>query len=231
MDRTVPRTGSEDIELYIRTYYSLLRASTDVRIRTLEEAHARMGSSLHPRARALEPDMSAFIYCSLRLPSCIAQVERVVLGQGAGQFRQHGVGEVESWTPVAAPARRRRSFFDGRSTLACYIGSGSDIDDVIPLLTAYQIEWNKLHLRMRGEQTRAFLREPVDNADGMATLAVGMGIAAPVFQPGVLVSLTVGFIFLIFAYLFLSIAYSFVFPEKRGEFDVPPLKRERRRKR
>src|SRR3990170_3321621 len=41
MDRTVPRTGSEDIELYIRTYYSLLRASTDVRIRTLEEAHAR----------------------------------------------------------------------------------------------------------------------------------------------------------------------------------------------
>lgn len=56
------------------------------------------------------------------------------------------------------------------------------------------------------------------------------GIAAPVLQPGVLVSLTVGFIFLIFAYLFLNIAYSIVFPTKRGEFDVPPLKRERRRK-
>jgi hypothetical protein len=177
MDRTVPRTGSEDIELYIRTYYSLLRASTDVRIRTLEEAHARMGSSLHPKARGLEPDMSAFIYCSLRLPSCIAQVGRVVLGQSREQFRQHGVGDVESWTPVAAPARRRRSFFDGRSTLACYIASGTDIDDIIPLLTAYQIEWNKLHARMRGELVRAFLREPVDNADGMATLAVGMGIA------------------------------------------------------
>src|SRR3990172_9783538 len=104
MDRTVPRTGSEDIELYIRTYYSLLRASTDVRIRTLEEAHARMGSSLHPKARGLEPDMAAFIYCSLRLPPCIAQVRRVVLGQSREQFRQHGVGDVESWTPVAAPA-------------------------------------------------------------------------------------------------------------------------------
>lgn len=56
------------------------------------------------------------------------------------------------------------------------------------------------------------------------------GIAAPVFQPGVLVSLVVGFFFLIFAYLFVSIAYSIVFPTKRGEFDVPPLKRERRRK-
>ena len=57
------------------------------------------------------------------------------------------------------------------------------------------------------------------------------GIVAPVFQPGALVSLTVGFIFLIFAYLFLNIAYSIAFPQKRGEFDVPPLRRERRRKR
>ena len=55
-------------------------------------------------------------------------------------------------------------------------------------------------------------------------------VFAPLFQPGVIVSLAVGFIFLIFAYAFLSIAYSFVFPEKRGEFDVPPLRRERRRK-
>jgi len=177
VDRTVPRTGSEDIELYIRTYYSLLRSSADVRIRTLEEAHARMGSSLHPRARALEPDMSAFIYCSLRLPFCVADVERVVLGQSREQFLQHGVGDVELWTQVAAPARRRLSYYDGAATLACYIGSGTDIDDIIPLLTAYQIEWNKLHSRMRGDQVRAFLREPVDNPEGMATLAAGMGSA------------------------------------------------------
>src|SRR3989304_1935151 len=117
MDRTVPRTGSEDIELYIRTYYSLLRASTDVRIRTLEEAHARGGASPHPKAPAREPDMSAVIYCSLRLPSCIAQVGRVVLGQSREQFRQHGVGDVESWTPGAAPARPRRRFFAGRPPL------------------------------------------------------------------------------------------------------------------
>ena len=53
---------------------------------------------------------------------------------------------------------------------------------------------------------------------------------APWAPPGALVSVVVGFLFLLFAYLFLSIVYSFVFPEKRGEFDVPPLKRQRRRK-
>lgn len=53
---------------------------------------------------------------------------------------------------------------------------------------------------------------------------------APWAPPGALVSVVVGFFFLLFAYLFLSIAYSIAFPEKRGEFDVPPLKRERKRK-
>lgn len=177
MDRTVPRTGSEDIELYIRTYYSLLRSSAEVRIRTLEEAHARMGSSLHPEARSLAPDMSAFIYCSLRLPACVAQAERVILGQRREQFIQAGIGDVETWSVVGAPARRRATYFDGRSTVAIYVASGSDIDDIIPLLTAYQIEWNKMHVRMRGEQVRAFLREPVDTPEGLAALGVGMGVA------------------------------------------------------
>ncbi|MCK5316707.1 MAG: hypothetical protein KAJ55_02270, partial [Anaerolineales bacterium] len=81
MDRTVPRTGSEEIELYMRTYYSLLRSTMDVRVRSLEEVHTNMGSSLHPDARSEAPDTSALIYSSLRLPPCIVDVERVVLGQ------------------------------------------------------------------------------------------------------------------------------------------------------
>ena len=36
MDRTVPSTASEEIELYLRTIYSLLRSTTEVQIRTLE---------------------------------------------------------------------------------------------------------------------------------------------------------------------------------------------------
>ena len=33
MDRTVPVAHSEEIELYIRTYYSLLRSSGPIRVR------------------------------------------------------------------------------------------------------------------------------------------------------------------------------------------------------
>jgi hypothetical protein len=68
MERTVPSTASEEIDLYQRTYYSLLRSTAEVQIRTLEEAHARMNSLLHPEARETSPDLSAFFYSILRLP-------------------------------------------------------------------------------------------------------------------------------------------------------------------
>ncbi len=178
MDRTVPRTGSEEIELYIRTYYSLLRSTADVEIRTLEEVHASMGSALHPDARAILPDFSAFIYSSLRLPFCMAQVNRVILGQSQDVFRLKGVGDVESWALATARARRRLSYFNGQDTLACYIASRSDIDDIVPLLTSFQIEWNKLHRLMAGGQVRNYLAQAGDDDDDLAVFAQGLGVDA-----------------------------------------------------
>lgn len=177
MERTVPRAGSEEIDLFIRTYYSLLRSSTDVQIRTLEEVHAGMGSALHPQAHDPQMDVSAFIYCGLRLPPEIFKVRRVLLGQSAQVFSAAGLGEVENWEQVSAPARRRRSFFDGVDTLASYVASGSDIDDLIPMLTAFQIEWNKLHAMLSGSQVRTYLKAPQDDDEGLAVLAHGIDIA------------------------------------------------------
>ncbi|MBN1371277.1 MAG: hypothetical protein JW987_04895 [Anaerolineaceae bacterium] len=145
MQRTVPSATSEEIRLYRSTIYSLLRSSTEVQIRTLEEIHAGMNSLLHPNARQSEPDISAFIYSLLRLPDCMPQVRSVVLGQSDEVFVHHGYAQVESWQPAPARARRRRCFFDGQTILACYIASRSDIEDIIPTLTAYQMEWNKMH--------------------------------------------------------------------------------------
>jgi len=176
MDRAVPRTGSEEIELYVRTYYSLLRSTAEIQIRTLEEVHAEMASSLHVNARSPEPDMPAFIYSSLRLPACIAGVDRVILGQSAEVFQRRGVGDVQAWQPVVARARRRRSYYDGAGTLACYIASRSDIDDILPMLTAFQIEWNKLHTRMQGAQVRQSLGLRSEGEDQLAALAHGVGI-------------------------------------------------------
>ena len=145
MERTVPTRSSEEIDLYIRTIYSILRSTTRVRIRTLEEVHAGMNSTLHPQAHQDTPDVSSFIYANLRLPDCMPEVKAVLLGQSATVFEQSGLHQIEDWKEVSARARRRRCFFDGKSLLACYIASRSDIDDVVPMLTAYQIEWNKLH--------------------------------------------------------------------------------------
>ena len=149
MERTVPSTASDEIDLYLRTMYSLMRSTTEVQIRTLEEVHAGMNSSLHPHARLSAPDTNALIYSLLRLPDCMTAVELVVLGQSAIVFAQHGYANVETWQPVSARARRRRCYFNRKDTLACFIASRSDIDDVIPVMTAYQIEWNKLHVLLQ----------------------------------------------------------------------------------
>ncbi len=144
MERTVPRTDSDEIDLYIRTYYSLLRSTGEVAIETLVESHEGMDSLLHPQARSPKPDVSALIYASLRLPACIRNARLILLGQRTAVFQRWGYA-TEAWAPVSAPARRRRACYDGGETLALYIASRSDIDDIIPTLTAYQIEWNKIH--------------------------------------------------------------------------------------
>ena len=145
VDRTVPTTGSEEIELYIRTYFSLLRSSVPVRLKALEEAHASMRSSLHARAESPLPDVGAFTYAYLRLPPVIGETRLVMLGQSEEVFERRGYHNVHRWQLVEAPARRRLTFYDGKGTLAAFIASVSDIDDMIPTLTAFQVEWNKMH--------------------------------------------------------------------------------------
>jgi hypothetical protein len=145
MERTVPITGSEEIVLYLQTIYSLLRTSTKVKIRTLEEVHARTNSSLHHLAQSSQPDFSAIIYSWLRLPEVMGDINTIVLGQSITVFQEHGFNDISKWQLIGARARRRTCYYDGDKTLACIIASRSDIDDIIPAMTALQIEWNKLH--------------------------------------------------------------------------------------
>ncbi len=145
MDRAIPSSANEEIELYQRTYYSLLRSSGVIQIKSLVETHAQMDSSLHIHAREEFPDMAAFVYCTLRLPDCIQNVRLVLLGQSDEVFSKEGFGDVLRWEEVSAAGRRRKLYFDGKETLAAFIASASDIDDLIPILTAYEIEWNKLN--------------------------------------------------------------------------------------
>jgi len=137
--------GREAVELYTRTYGTLLRSSGETKLKVLEQSHIGMRSSLHPKAGSAEPDTGALIYALRRLPPSITAVRRIVLGQSAEVFKRTLNVDVERWEMQSAPGRRRRYYFDGNETLAVYIASPSDIDDVIPQLVALQIEWNKLH--------------------------------------------------------------------------------------
>jgi len=180
MDRTVPKTGSEEIALYIRTYYSLLRSSHAVQLDALVEAHLAVNSSLHVNARQPTPDASALFYTVMRLPACIADVDLVVMGQTDRVFNDHGYADVDDWPRVTAPARRRRMAYDGEHTLATYIASRSDIDDLIPVLVAYQIEWNKLHSMLQSVAAQASLAAYSADATlaRTADLARALGMSA-----------------------------------------------------
>src|SRR5918992_767574 len=140
---------SDEVELYHRTYTTLLRSSGETLLRVLEPSHRSMNSSLHPLASTSDIDLGAFLYAMRRLPSGIWQAAVIVMGQEAQVFERSAVGRIEEWEPVEAPARRRRWFDSQTGTMAVLLASTSDLDDLIPTLVAYQVEWNKLYAILR----------------------------------------------------------------------------------
>jgi uncharacterized protein DUF6909 len=143
-----PSNLSDEVELYQRTYSTLLRSSGETRLRVLESSHMAMGSSLHPLADSDEIDLGAFIYAIRRLPDSIVRIKIVVMGQEATLFRRAGIGPLEQWDAVEAAARRRRWYDSRDEVLAVLLASESDVDDLVPTLVAFQIEWNKIRRRM-----------------------------------------------------------------------------------
>ena len=93
-------------------------------LRVLEPSHAAMNSSLHSLAHDMEaPDLGAFLYSLRRLPASIWQARVIVVGQEAEAFSRAGVGRIEDWEAVEAPARRRRWYDSGTGTLAVLLAS------------------------------------------------------------------------------------------------------------
>ncbi len=156
--------GKREVEMYIRTFHTLLRSSGEVGLKALVQAHYNIDSSLHPDARSPKPDLSAFIYSVLRLPDVVLNCNRILLGQADDVFRQHGY-DVDQWAAVTSSARRRKWFYDGKNTLAAYVASVSDTEDIVPVLVAMQIEWNKFNWLLNADPTTMQLLESrVDKA-------------------------------------------------------------------
>lgn len=142
--------GRIEIDHFMRAYHTTLQSSGEVQLRALTEPYLAMDSALHIGARDPRPDLSAITYSTLRLPAQIASVRLILLGQSEMVFARAGYPDIMQWQRVKAPGRRRMMLYDGVETLAVLIGSQSDIDDLIPMLLAYEIEWNKLHRHLAG---------------------------------------------------------------------------------
>jgi hypothetical protein len=151
MKRSIPVDPNSEIDLYTRTYYSLLRSTGDVEVRAFEEAHAYSQSSLHENALASKPDLAAFAYAAGRLPATMIDTERLILGQSHELFEAAGF-DVRKWKTESTRGRRRPLRYDGKGTLAVFIASASDIDDLVPIVTAYQLEWNKMHAKLHSSR-------------------------------------------------------------------------------
>ena len=157
---------AEAVEVYHRTYTTLLRSTGETPLRVLEASHRAMGSSLHGLAASSEVDLGAFLYAVRRLPLAVTGVELVVMGQAVEAFARSGY-HLPEWAETSAPGRRRRWYDNGQGTLAVLIASETDVDDLIPTLVAFQIEWNKLGAALIGAEA------PADPTP--ASLAAGCG--------------------------------------------------------
>src|SRR4029450_13331889 len=82
--------GKREVDLYVRTYTTLLQSSGAIGVSSLEPAHLTAASSLHAGAAEPAPDMNAFIYSTQRLPACIVDVRHIVLGQSRPDFARAG---------------------------------------------------------------------------------------------------------------------------------------------
>lgn len=137
----------DSIATHVRTYRSALKSNLEVTLHSLTNSYLKIDSILHPLAS--DPthfDPSAIIYSLLRLPKTIDRTQSIIIGQNPQVFQNAGIADLSKWTQVCSQARRRTTFFNQKTkTYAVLISSISDLDDLVNLLLAYQIEWNKFH--------------------------------------------------------------------------------------
>ena len=109
---------SDEVELYHRTYTTLLRSSGETLLRVLEPSHRSMSSSLHALAGSEELDLGAFLYAIRRLPDEVADGARDRDGPGgrgvrAPRHRPAGRVDAARGARAAAALVRRRQRHDG----------------------------------------------------------------------------------------------------------------------
>src|SRR5438105_1468376 len=174
------RPGREQVEAFVRSYQTLLRSTGEVRVAGLLAPYLEMAPTLHLKATSpSEVDGAALTYVGLRLPPCMPHVRLVLLSASPEALAERGY-RVSEWQSMDARARRRRQFFDNGDTLAMLIASPTDVDDIVPSLVAYELEWNKIYdLLLRDKALSALVERAAAShavSGDIARLAEGLGL-------------------------------------------------------
>jgi len=149
------RAPEEAIGNHRRFYNQALKKGVEVKVSSLAESYRKMSPSLHRKVNQPQViDVAALTYSLDRLPSCIWQVEKVTLVQNENDFVRAGF-KIKFSEEVFSKRRRRRSLFDSsKRVLGFFITSSSDVDDLVNALIAYQIEWQKVGLLLKGREEK-----------------------------------------------------------------------------
>ncbi|MBK9942884.1 MAG: hypothetical protein IPP13_14840 [Kouleothrix sp.] len=116
-----------------------MRSSGEIQIQALAEQYAAFELSLHHHVRADAPDPAALTYTAA--PAGLYRRGAVGAdGPVARGIRAPWLRRCADLAASQRTGRRRKMFFDGRDTLAVLVASPSDVDDLIPILVAFQIE-------------------------------------------------------------------------------------------
>ena len=147
MPSLLPSSNISSIENNIRSYRSALKSNLEITINSLTNAHLKMHSLLHPLGQnPKEIDFAALNYSLNRLPRINHGVEKIIMGQSPEVFEEAGYKNVSKWKEVKSKNRRRVAYFNStQKTMAFFIASISDIDDLVNAIIALQTEWNKLN--------------------------------------------------------------------------------------
>src|SRR4030081_1707612 len=103
--------GKGEVDLFVRSYETLLRSTGEVRVAGLLEPYLAMDPTLHARAPDRRPDPAALTYVGLRLPPCMPNVRLVLLSTSVETIQARGY-DLTSWQPPTSPARRLRHVED-----------------------------------------------------------------------------------------------------------------------
>lgn len=136
------------VDVYIDLYHKLLNQPGKIILEQLEAAHRHVDSSLHRTSGSDSVNLPAFVYSADRLPACLPDVKQIIMAPTEEVFVAGGYGYVLGWKMNESPRRRRRAHYNGGEILAMFVTSISDLDEIIPSLCAYQIEWNAMHSRL-----------------------------------------------------------------------------------